>query len=129
MKSQYLLLLLAIVGCIGHPALPQASPADLPGSPFSVILYGPDSEGGYDYTMYAYSGRRSQQSYGTRSLGIVTVNTTNPIVAETEESGVYRITWGEGQNGAYTVIDLVNRQIVEDANPDNGKNQPFRLER
>lgn len=118
-----LLFLLLIFHPPGDEGISPISEVNLPDSEFSVCLYGPDDEGNYDYTVFRDNFRRS---FVSRSLGPVDVDQPDaPTVKEVSE-GVYRITWGSGPQAAFTVLDVSHKTYLEDANPENARNEPFK---
>jgi len=119
-----LLVVLLIVRPPGDVAIPMGPKIDLPDSRYYLHLYGTVSEGEYFYGLFA---EHPFQTFETRTLGPLNIDvTTTPTVKE-EAAGVYRITWGNKPDAPYAVIDVKHGKYVEDSNPDNERNQPFKL--
>lgn len=118
-----LLMLLLIFRPPGDEGISPISEVNLPDSEFSVCLYGPDDEGNYDYIVYRDNFRRS---FVSRSLGPVDVDQSALPTIKEEAEGIYRITWGSGPRAAFTVLDVSHKTYIEDANPENARNEPFK---
>ena len=118
-----LLFLLLIFRPPGDEGISPISKVNLPDSEFSVCLYGPDDEGNYHYTVFRDNFRRR---FVSRSLGPVDVDQSALPTIKEEAEGIYRITWGSGPGAAFTVLDVSHKTYIEDANPENTRNEPFK---
>lgn len=117
--------LLLLTGCpTGGIAIPMGPKIDLPDSRYYLYLYGSSSEGGYYYRLFADN---PFQRYEARSLGSLNIDVTTTPTVEEEADEVYRITWGSKLDAPFTVIDVRHGKYVEDSNPANERNQPFKL--
>ena len=122
MKFILLLPLVFIAACIhGDASMPQISKVRLPDSPFSVYLHGPSQK-----REYVYSLETSRGSYNTRSLGFIDIDPSVTTRVTKERDGVYRVQWGNAAAAPYALIDLKNRLIVEDSNPNNAQKEPIK---
>ncbi|QDU49477.1 hypothetical protein [Gimesia panareensis] len=118
-----LLILLAIFLPPGDAAIPMGPQVDIPDSRYNLRLYGPISDGTYYYRLFADA---PFQRYQSHTLGPLNIDVETVPTVEKENEGVYRITWGTGPDSPYTVIDVKHGQYVEDSNPDNARNEPFK---
>lgn len=115
---------LMLVGCIqiGSQAVPRVSSVRLGNSRYTVTLYGPTSKGNYTYGI---SANNYSERYGSYSLGLSKVDDSSAPTIKELSSGVFRITWGKGQNAAYAIIDVERGLIIEDSNSANERHFPF----
>ncbi|QDT41452.1 hypothetical protein Pan241w_15130 [Gimesia alba] len=118
------LVLFIITHPPGDVAIPMGPKIDLPDSHYYLHLYGPAFEGEYFYGLFA---EHPFQQYESRTLGPLNIDVTTTPTVEQEADGVYRITWGSKPDAPYTVIDVIHGKYVEDSNPANERNQPFKL--
>lgn len=111
-------------GCLhGDPVIPCVCSAELPGTQYSIWLHGPDLGGGeygYFYTIETPDG-----NCGRRKLGDVTIDGSIPPRLDDLDNGVFRVTWGDSPNAAFTTIDTKQRLIVNDSSESNTENVPF----
>jgi hypothetical protein len=121
MKATLLLLLPFLYGCIGDAAMPIVSTVRLPESRLEVTLHGPSRTGEYVYTL-----RTSDAWYNNRSLGQIQMSSTVTTLVAQERDGVYRVQWGDTDIAPFVLLDLKNRLILEDSNPDSMRNDPIK---
>lgn len=120
MKPLYLLVVIILSGCFSESVLLLVSSTDIPETPFSIDLDGPDREGTYHYCV------ASDDTWTPRPLGPLTAGQRGPATLENLGNGIFRIQWGIGSTAPYAIIDTRKEIIVEDSNRANPKNQPFR---
>ena len=124
MKIVLILSLLLCTGCFhGDAAVPIVCSTDLPGTQYSIILHGPH-EIGYFYTIQTPDGDCGWRELGKISLG-------EPATPNLEDlgNGVFRVTWGNSPDAAFTTIDTEKKLIVNDSNKSNPENTPFETPR
>ena len=110
-----------IPGCfLGDRAVPTVCSTKLPGTQYSVYLYGPDV-GGYFYIIHSPDG-----DCGTRVLGQTAIDESVPARLEDLGNGVFRVTWGKSPNTAFATVDTKQRLFVADSNTSNPLNAPFK---
>jgi len=116
---------LLAIGCIhGSVALRNVSETALPGTAFSVLLTAPSSHGGsYFYSLWYRAPSGRDDLWNQRYLGTSSIDETVAPNVLVLSPGVFRITWGQGSQSAYAVIDVGKRVIIEDSNPENPPNE------
>jgi len=127
MKLRWRSIALAIltIGCIpADQALRVVSETALPGTQFNVELLAPPSYGGnYCYSIVYRAPSGKVDPCNSRNLGTSNIDETVAPHVQILSPGVFRITWGQGSQFAYAVVDVGNRMIVEDSNPSNSHNE------
>lgn len=115
------------IGCIpADQALRVVSETALPGTLFAVELLAPPSHGGnYCYSILYRAPSGKVDPCNSRNLGTSSIDETVAPDVQTLSPGVFRITWGQGSQVAYAVVDVGNRMIIEDSNPGNPQNEPI----
>ena len=123
MRRLLLIVLMLTSGCFGDAAIPMPCSTDLPGTKYSIHLHGPD-EARYYYQIWTADG-----DCGWRELGNISFDQPVNSKLENLDNGVFRVTWGNPPNDAFTMIDTKKLLIVIDSNKSNPKNVPFETPR
>jgi len=121
MRRLYPLILVFVTGCLGDRSYPPVSTTTIPGGKIRVLLHGgPQTKGKYSCVVVF------QEAWTPRELGQLLPTQTTPARLDDLGDGIFRVRWGDATSGPYVIIDTKKELIVEDSNPANPKNQPFK---
>jgi hypothetical protein len=104
--------------------MPELFRTEIPGSQYSVSVFGPDESGEFHYTIWTIDTKLAF-AHVSRSLGSAPVDPiAEPIVVD-NGNGIYRVQWGTKSDSAFVTIDSRDDVIVDDSNAANSTNTPI----